>query len=105
MTSARMPAAISPLVRLKPDTTAVSSISVASAFRRTDAAIDTATAVHTASTIGPDQIKNAGGAAGESHGSATNTSSHSGTSDAPARQATQTSAAAATTRSIETIER
>src|SRR5215217_240716 len=61
---------------------------------RDEAASDTATAVHTTSDIGPDHIWNADGQDGGSHGSTRRPRSHSGASEAPARQAIRTAAPA-----------
>src|SRR5437762_2176529 len=102
MMSASAPAARSSPVRLTADITGAPI--VVSGFSRTDITIDTVMATQTASAIGPDQIRIAGGAEADIHGSAISTRSHSGASDAPARHASQTSAAAARTISKDVAE-
>src|SRR6266545_5965131 len=69
-----------------------------------DTSIANPIAAHTASTIGPDHIRNAAGPDARIHGNAISTSSHSGASDAPRRHPTHTSTAAAKTMSSDVTE-
>src|SRR6266542_4319912 len=73
-------------------------------FGATDTSIANPIAAHTASTTGPDHIRNAAGPDARIHGNAISTSSHSGASDAPRRHPTHTSTAAATTMSSDVTE-